>query len=120
MLIFGFSGEPPSRPQNRRQVQTPPCGILSSVHIFTYPPPEGYIFNIFDIFVANSFVKVSIYRKLASRNHILAGYELFMSIYNLQTRTGLNNYLEVDSLFFFIIIFSYLHFRPPALSVPEY
>src|SRR5206468_4344202 len=58
---------------------------------FYLPPPKGYIFNIFDIFVANSFVKVSIYRKLASRNHNLAGYELFMSIYNLQTRTGLNN-----------------------------
>src|SRR5216117_2629061 len=51
-----------------------------------------------DIFVANSFVKVSIYRKLASRNHILAGYELFMSIYNLQTRTGLNNFISLFNI----------------------
>src|SRR5213593_4418637 len=115
MLIFGFSGEPPSRPQNRRQVQTPPSTISTYVHIFTYPPRRG-IFSIFSIyiglFVANSFVKVSIYRKLASRNHILAGYELFMSIYNLQTRTGLNNY------YYYLLIF-YLC-RPSALSGPEY
>ena len=120
MLIFGFSGEPPSRPQNRRQVQTPPLDNFDICTHFYIPPPEGYIFNIFDIFVANSFVKVSIYRKLASRNHILAGYELFMSIYNLQTRTGLNNYRNTLNLFDTHNNFSLAQHRPPALSGPEY
>ena len=98
----------------------PPLWNIEFCTHFYIPPPEGYIFNIFDIFVANSFVKVSIYRKLASRNHILAGYELFMSIYNLQTRTGLNNYMNTYYIFFFSIFFSVYLFRPPALSGPEY
>src|SRR5437870_5219852 len=84
------------------------------MYTFLHTPRKGYIFNIFDFFVANVFVKVSIYRKLASRNHILAGYELFMSIYNLQTRTGLNNYIIYIQGFILNFFFSYLPLSAPG------
>src|SRR5437870_13451649 len=95
----------PLTPSKQMTGPDPPLWNIEFCTHFYIPPPEGYIFNIFDIFdiyirlfVANVFVKVSIYRKLASRNYNLAGYKLFMSIYNLQTRTGLNNSFVILNL----------------------
>ncbi len=78
------------------------------MYTFLHTPPGGVYFQYFR-YIRRQFVCEGIYiQETASRNHILAGYELFMSIYNLQTRTGLNNYYSVCL------------FRPPALSGPEY
>ena len=64
------------------------------MYTFLHTPPGGVYFQYFR-YIRRQFVCEGIYiQETASRNHILAGYELFMSIYNLQTRTGLNNYID--------------------------
>ena len=65
------------------------------MYTFLHTPPGGVYFQYFR-YIRRQFVCEGIYiQETASRNHILAGYELFMSIYNLQTRTGLNNFIII-------------------------
>ena len=72
----------------------PPLWNIEFCTHFYIPPPIGVYCQNYR-YIRRQFVCEGIYiQETASRNHNLAGYELFMSIYNLQTRTGLNNYLN--------------------------
>ena len=82
------------------------------MYTFLHTPPGGVYFQYFR-YIRRQFVCEGIYiQETASRNHILAGYELFMSIYNLQTRTGLNNYVLINFILRFHHLFHWLRVGP--------